>query len=154
MATVRIMQASREILRALPQLLTEWLNDGDGVGWQVFLVKNSFAPGPTLSIASLVPASFTGSDPIFGIGLSLQQDPETLQYCIRADPFLQSWAWRVSTNDDLPQTIYGAAFAIGDTSVLWASMLLPRPITLTGEPQYILIEPEAFRFSLSSLSLG
>jgi len=118
------------------------------------LIMAPFTPSPGLLFASLTLATFDGYTPLVPTPGTQPEslDPSNGDAIIDlADP-VGGWRWETTGVTNLPQTIYGFLLYNSSTSLLYASELLPDPITLTAINQAIVLNRPTLRFAASGVS--
>src|SRR5262245_40946180 len=108
-------------------------------GVKVHLASAAFTPSPTLTIAGLTEATFTGYTALVA-GTGSQQeflDPVTGNRVVQLNEPAGGWHWATTGAVGLPQTIYGFYVTDNGTTALYGSQLFPTPITLTAAGQGI-----------------
>jgi hypothetical protein len=106
---------------------------------KIALVMANFVPGEQLIFADLTLATFDGSVPIAGVGGAqlTGEDPATGDQIVTIKEPAGSWRWVTTGVTNLPQTIYGYALINNAGNVLYATQLLPAPLTLNAVGQEI-----------------
>jgi hypothetical protein len=105
----------------------------------IALVMAPFTPGESISIGDLTLATFDGNTPI-AVGLTTQPtalDPNTNDMIIDMIPPVTGFRWQTSGVTNLPQTIYGYALLDHTLATIFATDLLPSPVTLTAIDQRV-----------------
>lgn len=105
----------------------------------IALIMEPFTPNETLTVGSLVLATFDGATPIL-VGLGAQPsayDPNTDDVVISLKPPVGGFRFETTGVTNLPQTIYGFALLNEALDAVLAAELLPAPVTLTGINQGI-----------------
>ena len=117
----------------------------------VKLIQNSFVPNPGILITDLVPASFTGSTPQL-VALPPQTkifDDLNGRRGILMKPSAGMFVWTCTAYPDAPQVMYGWAATDIDDTVVYASDLLPIPITIK-EPGNFVEVPSLFAYQMNN----
>lgn len=106
-------------------------------GMKLHLAKNSFVPGPGLTLASLQEATFTGSAAkVAGTGnQTVFVDPLTSAFNIEVLEPAGGWHWNCTVDPAPAETIFGVYLTDNAGAVLYASQLLPAPVTISAAGQ-------------------
>lgn len=121
-------------------------------GCKVHLIKAPFTPGPTTDLASLTPATFTGSTPLVA-GTGTQQvfvDPVTSLRILQLLEPAGGWHWACTVDPSPSETIVGYCVTDNAGTTTYGSALLPAPITINAAGQGIDLPQIRFTFTNNS----
>lgn len=147
------MQPTRALWRAGPDLLAaDTATLAAATAMHVHLAAAPFTPGLDVSLGSLTEASFTGS-----AALALGTGAQPIYYDA-ADGLLTIYLkepagglkWVCTVDPGSPETIYGVYLTDTADAVLWGTMLLDAPLTISSAGQGLEVPYLTFKFSPDS----
>lgn len=98
----------------------------------VHLIIAPFVPSPDTDLASLTPATFTGSTPK-NAGVGTQQsfvDPLTGNRVVQLLEPAGGWHWQCTAAPAAPETVYGYVVTDNADAVTYGSALLDEPVEI------------------------
>ncbi len=128
------------------EVATAWANDP--VPWgsttskvNVHLAKNSFTPGPGLTLASLTEADFPNYDALSPNDAKpvVTVDPNNQDALLRLLDPTGGWAWTCDDTISPNQTIYGYYVTNAADSVLVGAETFDEPVVISGPAQAVVI---------------
>jgi hypothetical protein len=119
---------------------------------KVALVAAPFSPSLDTDLSALTLATFTGSTPLSaGTGTQVvYYDPVSGLRSIEIKSPAGGWNFLCTVDPASAETIYGAILVDNAEAVLWASFLLPTPISINAAGQAVVLDPLIFQFPLNS----
>jgi len=123
-------------------------------GNTVALIKEPFTPSPDLVFGDLVEADFDAYGRIEAVPGSQQfsTDPANGDALLQLVPPVGGWRWETGSDFSFPQTIYGFVICKSGGDDLFASELLPTPITLTTAEQALVLPVVQLRLRNGSIT--
>jgi hypothetical protein len=114
----------------------------------IHLAQNPFVPSPSLALASLTEANFTGYAALAGTSgnQNVYQDPLSGLQTVELIPPAGGWHFATTGVSNLPQTIYGWYVTDHLNAVLYGSGLLATPIPLSISGQAFDLPSLLFQF--------
>jgi hypothetical protein len=118
------------------------------------LIAAPFALTENLTLASLTLASGGGLDPITGNAgaQEVAVDPVTNEQVVQISPPVGGFRWVSSGGGPYPKNIYGYCLVDNGVATLLGATLFSAPIVLTGDGQFIEVDPSEMRFVLQPLA--
>ena len=147
------MQPSRELWEDMMDLLAaDAATLGSVTAMKVHLFINNIVPSLDSVAADFTPATFTGSTAKTA-GTGTQPTYYDAATGIRVIEILEpagGWHWVCTVDPGAPEVVYGAYLTDNAGTVLWGSVLLDAPVTISRAGQGLDIGYLQFRFRTNS----